>query len=181
MISAKITFANRVIPAEAEIVKAEATKIEQEEMSPLVNGLLLAEIYSNYVLPASTLSAYNLTPTTARSYNLTARAIATLEALVQAGEREPILYRTRGDLYWQSGLTNLAIENYLKAIKLAKSPEYLEERTLAAFGLGEVHAATDDIKKAIFWYEQSRMGYVDLNDTQRADFLNQHLETLKSR
>ncbi len=166
-------------PAEAEIVKAKAAKIAQQGFSPLVTALLLAELYSNYVLPASTLEAYGLTLEATRSYNLTADAIATLETLTKRGEHSPIVYRLLGDLYWQTGLALLAAEHYLKAIELAQSPEDLEERTLAAFGLGEVHAATDDIKKAIFWYEQSRMGYVDLNDTQRADFLNQHLETLK--
>ena len=168
-------------PAEAEIVKAEAIKIGQEEMSPLVNGLMLAEIYSNYVLPSSTLSAYNLTPTTARSYNLTARAIATLEALVQAGEREPILYRTRGDLYWQSGLTNLAIENYLKAIELATSPEYLEERTLTQFRLGEVSAATENSQPAICWYKQAKGGYLALGDTRLVDFLERRIKSMESR
>jgi hypothetical protein len=168
-------------PAEAEIVKAEVAKIEREGFSSLVTGLLLAELYSNYVLPASSLSAYNLTPETARSYNLTAEAIATLEVLVQPGEKTPILYRTLGDLYWQSGLANLTAQNYLKALELAKSPEFLEERTLAQFGLGEVSAATDDNQQAISWYEQAKMGYIPLGDTQRADFLNRRLKTLKSR
>ena len=168
-------------PSEIQSVKAEAAKIAQQGFSSLVTTLLLADFYSNYVLPASTLEAYGLTLEAPRSYNLTADAIATLETLTKRGEHSPIVYRLLGDLYWQTGLALLSTEHYLKAIELAQSPEHLEERTLAAFGLGEVHAATDDIKKAIFWYEHSRMGYVDLNDTQRADFLNQHLETLKSR
>ena len=168
-------------PAEAQILKAEAAKIEREGLSPLVTGLLLGELYSNYVLPASSLSAYNLTPATARSYNLTAEAIATLESLTQQEEHSPLVYRLLGELYWQSGLAHLAAQNYLKAIELAQSPEFLEEKTLAQFGLAEVYAATNELKQATFWYEQAKKGYVDLGDTRRADFLERRLETLNSR
>ena len=166
-------------PAQAQIIKAEATKIEQEELSPLVKGLLLAELYSNYILPASSLSAYNLTPATARSYNLTVEAISTLENLTKQQENSPLVYRLLGELYWQSGLAQIATQNYLKAIELANSPEFLEEKTLAQFGLAEVYAATDDVKQAALWYQQAKKGYIDLGDTRRANFLERRLEDLK--
>ncbi|MGH2413473.1 MAG: tetratricopeptide repeat protein [Microcystaceae cyanobacterium] len=168
-------------PTEAQSVQAEASQITQQGLSSLVTALLLADFYSNYVLPAPTLEAYRLTLEAARSYNLTAEALATLETLTKRGENSPLVYRLLGDLYWQSGLAHLTTQNYLKAIELAKSPEYLEEKTLAQFGLGEVYAATNDLKQAIFWYEQAKMGYVDLGDALRADFLNRRLKTLKSR
>lgn len=115
-------------PSEAQTVKAESTKIVQQKLSPLVTALLLADLYSHYTLPASTLEAYRLTSEVARSYNLTVDAIATLETLTKQGENSPIVYRLLGELYWQSGLANLAIQNYLKVTELAQSPAYLEEK-----------------------------------------------------
>ncbi len=166
-------------PAEAQIINDEVAKIEQGEFSPLTTALLLADFYRNYTLPVSSIEAYGLTSEQARSYHLTAEAIATLKSITQQTEQFPIIYRRLGELYWQSGLVNLTIEHYLKAIKMAESPEFLEEKTLAQFGLAKVYAATNRREQAIIFYQQARQGYMDLGDKRRVNFLDRRLESLR--
>ncbi len=165
-------------PAEAQIINDEVDQIKQGEFSPLTTALLLADLYRNYTLPVSSIEAYSLTSEQARSYHVTAEAIATLKPLTQQTEQFPIIYRRLGELYWQSGLVNLTIEHYLKAIKKADSPEFLEEKTLAQFGLAEVYAATNNREQAIIFYKQARKGYIELGDTKRVNFLERMLESL---
>lgn len=160
---------------EATAVRSQADKIRQQNLSKQTTALLLADFYSNYILPEPAISAYGLTTQTSKTYNLTAEAIATLEALLQQGEKTPIVYRTLGDLYWQSGLARLAESQYLRAIALTKSPADLEEKTLAEFGLGEVN----NIPQAKQWYRKALHGYLALGDTQRAAFLKQQLDNLE--
>ncbi|MDJ0598590.1 MAG: tetratricopeptide repeat protein [Crocosphaera sp.] len=168
-------------PAEAQIINDEVAKIKQGEFSPLTTALLLADLYRNYTLPVSSIEAYGLTSEQARSYHLTSEAITTLIPLTEQKEPSPIFYRILGELYWQSGLVDLTIEHYLQAIEIAKSPEFLEEKTLAQFGLGEVYTAINNIEQAIIFYEQARQGYIELGDTKRINFLERRLETLESR
>ena len=168
-------------PSQADTIKTEAEKIISQNLSKEVTAMLLADLYSTYILPESVISTYGLTSSNFRSYNLTGQAIATLETLVRQGKAAPIVYRALGDLYWQSGLANLAADHYLKAIELGKEPQDMEERTLAQYGLGEVYAATDNTNQAIRWYNQAANGYASLGYTQRADFLKQQIESLKQQ
>lgn len=165
--------------SEVKTVESEVAKITRLGLSKRVNALMLANFYSSYTLPQKAIKAYGLTARTFKSYNLSAEAIATLSALVQQGERSPIIYRTLGDIYWQTGLANLAAEHYLQAIELVQTPKDLEQWTLAQFSLGEVYAATDKYNQARHWYSQARFGYILLGDTQRADLLEQQIESLK--
>jgi hypothetical protein len=167
--------------SEADTIKTEAEKIISQNLSKEVTAMLLADLYSTYILPELVISTYGLTPSNFRSYNLTDQAIVTLETLVRQGKAAPIIYRTLGDLYWQSGLANLAADHYLKAIELGKEPQDMEERTLAQYGLGEVYAATNNTNQAIHWYSQAANGYASLGYTQRADFLKQQIESLKQQ
>ena len=166
-------------PAEAEIVQAEVAKINQQKLSRLNTALQLASLYSNYVLPGTAISAYGLSTQTSKTYSLTSEAIATMEALIKAGEPSAIAYRTLGDLYWQSGLAQLAIDHYSKAVDVAKQPEDLEEKTLAQLGLGEVYAAINAIPQAKRFYGQAIEGYLTLGYNERANLLKQQLENLE--
>ena len=166
-------------PAEAAIVQAEVAKINQQKLSRLNTALQLASLYSNYVLPATTISAYGLSTQASKTYSLTSEAITTMESLIKAGEQPAIAYRTLGDLYWQSGLAQLAIDHYSKAVDIAKQPEELEEKTLAQLGLGEVYAAINDIPQAKRFYGQAIEGYLSLGYNERANLLKQQLENLE--
>ncbi|MGH7997958.1 MAG: tetratricopeptide repeat protein [Brasilonema sp.] len=188
--------------SEAEAIQTEVTKITKLGLSEQVTALMLANFYSRYILPQNTIQAYGLTAETFKSYNLSAEAIATLEALLQRGQRAskggaepsghatrwrslsagltltPIVYRSLGDIYWQTGLAQKAADNYLTAIKVAQGSEDLEQKTLAQFSLGEVYAATNNNKQAINWYSQAKNGYTLLSDNKRANFLQQQIESL---
>ncbi|MFM5941941.1 MAG: tetratricopeptide repeat protein, partial [Dolichospermum sp.] len=159
----------------------EVTKITKLGLNEQVTALMLANLYSRYTLPQDAIQAYDLTTDTFKSYNLSADAIATLENLVKTGQQSTIVYRSLGDIYWQTGLAQKAADNYLMAIKLAKDSEDLEAQTLALFALGEVYAATDDNKQAINWYSQAMNGYTLLGDTRRANFLKRQIESLKQQ
>ena len=165
--------------SEIAAIQTEVTKIIKQEASQQVTALMLANFYSRYTLPENTIQAYGLTAQNFKSYSLSADAIATIEALLKQGKQSPIIYRSLGDIYWQAGLTQKATENYLMAIKLAKASEYLEEQTLALFALGEVYAATGNIKQAINSYSQAKNGYILLGDKKRVSLINQYLENLE--
>ncbi|MFM6078781.1 MAG: tetratricopeptide repeat protein [Cuspidothrix sp.] len=167
--------------SEATAIQSEVTKITKLGLNEQVTALMLANLYSRYTLPQDAIQAYDLTTDTFKSYNLSADAIATLENLVKTGQQSTIVYRSLGDIYWQTGLAQKAADNYLMAIKLAKDSEDLEAQTLALFALGEVYAATDDNKQAINWYSQAMNGYTLLGDTRRANFLKRQIESLKQQ
>jgi hypothetical protein len=169
-------------PSEAAIVQKRADQIINQKLDKQTTALLLSELYSNYILPESMIVDYGLTPQNYKSYNLTAEAIATVETLIQQGERSPILYRTLGDLYWQSGLTLLAVDAYQNAIKQASATEDLEEKTLSQYSIGEVCAATsNDVSKVVEWYQQALNGYSSLGDVQRGEFLKLKIERMKQQ
>lgn len=167
--------------SEAAAIEAEVIKITKLGLSEQVTALMLANLYSRYTLPQDAISAYGLSADIFKSYNLSADAIATLETSAKIGKQSIIIYRSLGDIYWQTGLAQKAIDNYLAAIKLTKNDEDLEEKILAQFALGEVYAATDDNKQAINWYSQAKDGYTLLGDSRRADFLKKQIESLQEQ
>jgi Tetratricopeptide repeat len=166
---------------EAAAIQAEVTKITKLGLNKQVTALMLANLYSRYTLPQDAIAAYGLSTDTFKSYNLSADAIATLETSAKIGKQSTIIYRSLGDIYWQTGLAQKAIDNYLAAIKLAKGDEDLEEKILAQFALGEVCTAIDDNKQAINWYSQAKDGYTLLGDSRRADFLKKQIESLQEQ
>jgi tetratricopeptide (TPR) repeat protein len=168
--------------SEAVIVQEKVAQVINQKLDKQATALLLSELYSNYLLPESAIADYGLTSQNFKSYNLTAEAISTVETLISQGERSPILYRTLGDLYWQSGLTLYAIDAYQNAIKQANMPEDLEEQALSQYSIGEIYAATsDESNKVAKWYQQALNGYKTLGDSQRVEFLQLKIERLKQQ
>jgi tetratricopeptide (TPR) repeat protein len=165
--------------AEADQVKAEVAKIAPGALSNEAEVLTLASLYGNYVLPESVVQAYQLPSDTFATYSLTSEAIALLESWLQQGKPSPLIHRTLGNLYWQTGLVNLAQAQYLKAIDLVQGPEDLEDWTLAQYSLGQVAAALDDAKQALEHYSQARVGYVFLGDVRQAEVLQRRIDRLK--
>lgn len=175
--SSKLEFV-KLHPTEIQTIKAEVSKIEQLNLNAQTTALTLANLYGTYTLPASMGKNYSLSASTRPTYHLTSDAIAILEAVIQQDQTSPLIERTLGDLYSQTGLANLATEHYLKTIKLAQTPETLEDLTLAQFGLGEISSATDHSADAKLWYSKARDGYLSLGDSQQADFLQRLIESL---
>lgn len=165
--------------SEATLVKTQAAKISPTPLSNEASALSLANFYGNYVLPESVISAYKLPANTYKTYSLTGEAIAILESLIQRGKQSPLIYRTLGDLYWQTGLVRLAETNYLKAISLVQGLEDLEDWTLAQYSLGQVYAAIDNPKEAVEYYSQARLGYIFLGDPRLVEVIQRRIERLK--
>jgi hypothetical protein len=165
-------------PSEVSIVLAKATQIIDQKLNKQSTALLLAEIYSTYNLPESVITNYGLTTQKFKSYTLRTEAIAILETLIRQGDQSPVVYRTLGDLYWQSGLYLMANEAYRKVIDLANTSDDLEEKTLAQYGLGEIHATIKQVDTAVQYYSQAEEGYATLGDTRKIQFLEQLIENL---
>lgn len=165
--------------SEAALVKAQAAKISPTPLSNEASALSLASFYGNYVLPESVISAYKLSANTFETYSLTGEAIALLESLIKQGKQYPLIYRTLGDLYWQTGLVHLAQANYLKAIDSVEGLEDMEDWTLAQYSLGQIYVAINYPKQALEHYSQARVGYIFLGDSRRADVLQRRIERLK--
>jgi tetratricopeptide (TPR) repeat protein len=163
-------------PSEATLVQAEAAKISPTPLNNETDALTLANLYGNYILPESTLQTYQLPNDSFKTYSLTSDAIALLESLLQKGKQSPLIHRTLGDLYWQTGLIRLAEVHYLKAIDLVQGLEDLEDWTIAQYSLGQLYAAIDDPKQALQHYSQARVGYIFLGDPRLAEVLQRKIE-----
>lgn len=161
---------------EVKAVQAEVKTILQSNFSEEVKALKLADYYSSYEIANPT--DYGLSEKVAKSYRLNADAIAVLENLIKKGKRSPLLYRTLGNLYWQTGLMRPAETAYLKAIEYVQTLEDLEEWALTMIGMGELYEATQEPKQALLWYSQARTGF-NLMEDQRAAALNRRIERLK--
>lgn len=109
--------------SEAAEVQTLNAKLLQNKPINETTALMLATYYGDYVLPASEIAAYGLAQDNYQTYSLSAEAIAVLEAQLKQNQRSPILYRTLGDLYWQTGLIQLAGDAYNSAIAQVESPE----------------------------------------------------------
>ncbi len=167
--------------SEAKFVRNKADQIIQKSLSKQATALLLAELYSTYILPESVINDYGLTSENFKTYTLTADAISNVYNLILHGEQSPILYRTLGDLYRQSGLSLLTIGAYQRVIELANTSEDLEEKTTAQYGLGEVHEALNNFGTAIKFYRQAKDGYRALGDNQKISSLNLQIQSLEQQ
>ncbi|MBW4444164.1 MAG: hypothetical protein KME10_23650 [Plectolyngbya sp. WJT66-NPBG17] len=166
-------------PSEAETVKAEVAAIVQSSTTPEVIALRLANYYGNYVLPNSAIQAYGLSDPLFETYSLTTDGINILEAQLKQGKASSILHRALGNLYWQIGLVQPAISHYTQALSLIRSSQDLEEWTLAHYTLGQIYTATNSTTNALNAYQQARIGFLFLGDTQRAGALERRIDKLK--
>jgi len=161
--------------SEVATVKLQPGKIAPNNEA---DALTLVDIYSNYVVPESTIQAYKLPANTFETYSLSGDAIAILESLLQQGKQSTLIYRTLGDLYWQTGLVQLAQTNYLQAIDLAQGLEDMEDWTKAQYSLAQVYAATDNPKQALEHFSQARIGYIFLGNKGRADVIQRQIRRI---
>ena len=166
--------------SELKALQAEVTKLSQQDLTTSAVALTVANLYRNYALPKTAASSYGIPAEEIGTHNLSAEGIEILTALITKGNRSPAVYRMLGDLYWQIGLAQPAIAQYLKVIEFAAKPEELEDRTEAQFSLGEIYAATKDVPQAVRWYSQAKDGYGSLGDSQRVRFLEGQIQTLQS-
>lgn len=158
----------------------EIPKIPNPSPSDLAAILALVDLYNNYTLPESLLPNYQLPRDYAETYTLTGEAIALLESAIQKGQSTPLIHRTLGDLYWQTGLINPAETEYRRAIALAKTPESLEDKTLAQEQLGEIYGVVGKKAEAHQAYLQAIEGYQTLGDQSKVKELQAQLERLKT-
>ncbi|MEQ8382352.1 MAG: tetratricopeptide repeat protein [Coleofasciculus sp. A1-SPW-01] len=113
-------------------------------------------------------------------HNLKAKAIQTLENLIQQTTPTPATHRQLGTLYQQIGLTNLAETHYQQALKLA-TPDNIEEQALATLKLAHLYTALHETEKAITHLNQALSHYQTLNNSQQINQLNHQLETLTNQ
>ena len=141
----------------AQEVKTAVEKISQQELPQDVRAIALVHLY--------------------RSYNLIAKAIETLEMLVEQGTETTLVYRLLGDSYRQIRLNLQAKDAYVKAVEMAKA-EDIEEKADAQAALGEVYIILKDIDKAIGSFNEARVKYKFLGDLEQVKKLNQKLTEL---
>ena len=165
--------------SEAAEVQTINAKLLQNKPINETTALMLATYYGDYVLPASAIAAYGLAQDNYQTYSLSAEAIAVLEAQLKQNQRSPILHRTLGDLYWQTGLIRLAGDAYNSAIAQVESPEDLEEWTLAHYGLGQVYATLKDPQQLLYSLSQARAGFIFLGSRDQAEQLERQIERLR--
>ncbi len=126
-----------------------------------------------------TIAAYGLPQDDYQTYSLSAEAIALLETQVQQGKQSPALYRTLGDLYWQTGLLRLAGEAYTQAIAQVQTPEDLEEWTLASYGLSKVYTVLKEPQQTLHNLTQARAGFIFLGNSEKAKELDRRIVTFE--
>mgnify|MGYP000030865183 CR=1 FL=1 len=166
-------------PAEAAAVQAITSKLLQANPNDEATALMLASYYGDYSLPSAAIAAYGLSQDNYQTYSLSADAIETLQAQLKQGKQSPLLSRTLGDLYWQTGLLRLAGEAYTKAIAQVQTPEDLEEWTLAYYGLSKVYVTLGDPQQTLQCLTQARIGFIFLGNQAKAKELEGQIEQLK--
>jgi hypothetical protein len=155
-------------------------KIANTNPTEIADILTLVDRYSNYVIQESLLPSYQLPRDYAETYNLTGEAIALLEKVIQQGQSSPLIHRTLGDMYWQTGLIRPAEIAYQKAIALAKSPENLEDATLAQEQLGLLYWVMGKKVEAHKAYSLAKEGYIILGDKVKVEEIQTQLERFKT-
>ncbi len=165
--------------SEAKEVRAMTEKLLQSNPKDEAATLMLATYYGDYVLPSNAIPAYGLSQDNYQTYSLSAEAISLLETQIQQGNQSPALYRTLGDLYWQTGLLRLAGEAYTKAIAQVQTPEDLEEWTLASYGLGKVYTVLKEPQQTLQNMTQARTGFIFLGNSEKAKELDRQIARLK--
>jgi tetratricopeptide (TPR) repeat protein len=158
---------------------AEIPTLAKTKSTTIADILSLVDIYADYTIPESILPSYELPRDYAETYTLAGEAIALLESIIQKGQSTPLIYRTLGDLYWQTGLIHPAEVAYKKAIALAKTPESLEDATLAQEQLGQIYWVMDKKTEAQQAYLKAKEGYQTLGDNSKVKELQTQLEHIK--
>lgn len=166
-------------PAEVKAVRASVAQLTVGKPTASVRALMVASLYGDYAVPTGTIGQYGLEQGTVETYSLSGEAIAVLEQQIKAGKGSPILYRSLGDLYWQTGLIRLAGETYGKAIAEVMAPQDLEEWTTAQYGLAKVMAVMGDRGRMQQSLAQARMGFVFLGNAGKAAELQRRIEQLE--
>ncbi|MCU0552822.1 MAG: tetratricopeptide repeat protein [Leptolyngbya sp. Prado105] len=166
--------------AERKIIQSKIQNLPSSEVLAPAVALSLSDLYHSYTLPPAAESAYRLSETEAATYGLTAEGIEILTSLIKLGTSSPSVHRSLGNLYWHTGLVQLAIAQYNKAIELAKKPEELEDSAESQFRMGEIYAATADRLRAIESYERAKEEYALLADIEKVKFLERQIQSLKS-
>jgi hypothetical protein len=158
---------------------SETPKITNPNPTDIAEILILVDFYGNYELPESLLPNYQLPRDYADTYHLTGEAIALLNTTIQQGQSSPLIHRTLGDLYWQTGLIRPAEAEYLKAIALAKTPEDLEDATLAHEQLGQIYFVMGKKVDAHQVFSKAKEGYATLGDQSKVREIQAQLDRLK--
>ena len=142
----------------AQEIKAAVEQIYQQELPEDVQSIALVHLY--------------------RSYDLIAKAIETLEILVEQENKTTLVYSLLGDSYRQIRLNLQAKDAYLKAIELSKT-EDIEEKADAQAALGEVYLLLKDKAQAMHSFEEARVSYQFLGDLEQVKQLDQKLAELE--
>ncbi|HLO88846.1 MAG TPA: tetratricopeptide repeat protein [Nostocaceae cyanobacterium] len=147
--------------ADNQRVKTDIVNLQQQLLSNESKNLALAHLY--------------------RTNNLNADAIELLEGLTKKGNKTIAVYQLLGNIYQQIGLTELAKERYLTALKLAKAENNLAAQAIIQSNLGEVDITLDQLKQALQWFQEAQKSYLDLGDETKEREMQQQVDDLKRR
>lgn len=146
---------------EAQVVKTVITQLNDQQVADKVKALISAYIYTGS--------------------DLKSEAIEALEALVAGGIKEAAVYHKLGNLYWQTGITLLAENKYLKADELATAAKDIPEQAEIAKALGDLYVAIGNQPEAIRWFTQARDNHKTLGNTLQIKELDREIEKLKAK
>jgi len=143
---------------EADRVRADATRIDELNLSEAARGFALAQLYFGH--------------------HLYAEAIELLEESAVTNDQVTNVYRALGELYQQVGLLMQAELRYLHAVESAEAVGDVESATAAKASLGEVYLALGNKNEARDWLTQAQSGYETLGDLKSANQIAEQLQDL---
>ncbi|MGR3278718.1 tetratricopeptide repeat protein [Acaryochloris marina NIES-2412] len=155
-------------PAEANVIRSKTAEIARDPIADVADAIAVARLYSDFTLDKEVISQYGLEEETYQTYSLTADAIALLETVVQKHPSSSLLHRTLADLYWQTGLLNLAVDHYSQAIQGVEGLADLEDWTLSHQMLGKINSIRQNYSAALQSYRQAQVGYRFLGNDRLA-------------
>lgn len=168
-------------PSEVEVIRSTTAELAEDPAADVADAIAVARLYRDFTLVKEVISKYGLEEETYQTYSLTSEAIGLLETVVQKHPPSSLLYRTLADLYWQTGVMNLAADHYSQAIQWADGLADLEDWTLSHQLLGKINSIRKDYPAALQNYRQAQVGYRFLGNDPLAKVMQGHADQVERR
>lgn len=143
----------------AQQVNSQIAQLEQQELSQESLTLAIAFLYLEY--------------------DLQAEAVEVLTGAIARGIESVSIDRLLGEVYYQSGLAELARSSFEKALMLARSLSDLEAQALTLSSLGKVEQLLGNPNEAIAYLEQAQTNYQQLGDEMEVQQLEEAIEEIR--
>ena len=158
--------------SEAERIDIEFTALEGLNLTPDAEAIGLALLYQGYE---------HKDPSQDTDSPLNQAALEVLQARIDDGTDNSLIYVMQGDIYFSVGLPLRAQEHYQQALTLATKTGQLQGQAGSQDGLALLAQGRGELSKAIAYTEEALALYEVMGDAEQVDVLAERLAFLQSQ